>query len=176
MTLSRIFVSHSPKDEGIARRLVKHLQDAGGDVWVDWDSASLSPDEFRQHIDKELSQSDWLVLVLSPDAIASRWIRTEVDAALLRVNQGSMQAVILFLVAPCAPGTIPPQWEALRLYDATHDYARALTRLLRHLGLAPTVQVEQFWREPPPPGATYDVPAPARLHSRPPVYAPSPPP
>ena len=42
------------------------------------------------------------------------------------------------LAAPCAPGSIPPQWDVLQRYDATHDYADALAGVLRAVGLTPT--------------------------------------
>jgi TIR domain len=133
MTPPRIFVSHDPKDVKIAWRLIQDLRRAGAEPWDYVTNASDSA--LKQHIDEAIAQSDWLVLVLSPDAIASHGVRAEVEAALLRVNQGSMRGVIAFLVAPCEPSTIPPQWAVLRRYDAIRDYASALADLLHQLGL-----------------------------------------
>ena len=158
MAQTRIFVSHSPIDESVTGRLVDDLRRAGADPWAyqaDVINADLIDADVKRHIDEILDEtldeirthSDWLVLVQSPNAIASPQVRAEVDEALLRVNQGSMRGVIPFLVVPCAPGTIPPQWDALRRYDATHNYASALAGLLLQLGLAPDAQFPSVSRE-----------------------------
>jgi formylglycine-generating enzyme required for sulfatase activity len=78
-----------------------------------------------------------MVLVLTPNAIASQFVKDEVQAALLRVSQSHMHDVIPMLAAPCMLGTIPPQWSMLRRYDATQDYPAALAGVLRAVGLPP---------------------------------------
>lgn len=129
-----VFVSHSHKDEDLTQRLVIDLHQAGAEVWVD--TAGLDHGNFMQRIDEALARCQWLVLVLTPNAITSEYVKQEVYAALLRVNQGFMRAVIPMLAAPCSPGTIPPQWDALQRYDATQDYAGALSGLMRAMGLS----------------------------------------
>jgi formylglycine-generating enzyme required for sulfatase activity len=60
-----------------------------------------------------------------------------------------MKAVIPMLVAQCAPGTIPPQWDVLQRYDATQDYDAALGGVLRALGLSLPVQPAPAQAAPP---------------------------
>lgn len=135
MTQPRIFVSHSHKDEDFTQRLVDDLHEAGAEVWVD--VAGITHGNFMQRIDEALEHCDWLVLVLTPNALASQYVKDEVYAALHRVKQGYMRDVIPMLAAPCAPGTIPAQWDLLHRYDATQDYAAALAGVLRAVGLPP---------------------------------------
>lgn len=130
----RIFVSHSHKDDRFTKRLVADLTRAGADVWVD--KVGIDHGNFMQVIDQALSQCEWLVLVLTPNAIASDHVKTEVFAALNRVNNGYMRGVIPILAAPCPPGTIPPMWDALHRYDATRRLREALAELLPRVGLA----------------------------------------
>lgn len=127
-----IFVSHSHKDEAFTERLVADLHQAGAEVWVD--VAGITHGNFMQHIDEALAHCDWLVLVLTPHALASQYVKDEVYAGLHRVKQGYMCDVIPVLAARCAPGTIPAQWDLLHRYDATDDYNVALSGILNAIG------------------------------------------
>jgi|GEM_PF-2779811 len=93
---------------------------------------------FLQRVDEALQHCQWMVLVLTPNALASPYVRDEVFTALHRVNQGYMYGVIPVLAEACAPGSIPAQWDALHRYDATRDYSAALAGVLRAVG-APQV-------------------------------------
>lgn len=133
-SVPRIFVSHSHKDDTLTKQLVGDLHAAGAEVWVD--VAGIRHGNFMQRIDEALQWCNWAVLVLTPNAIVSEYVEEEVYTALHRVKQGYMRAVIPILAAPCAPGSIPPQWDVLHRYDATRGYPMALAQLLIALGLA----------------------------------------
>lgn len=133
MTPPRIFVSHSHQDDAFTQRLVDDLHRAGGDVWVD--KAGIQHGNFMERIDEALARSEWFVLVLTPNAIESAYVRQETYTALHRVQQGLMRAVIPILAAPCPSDSIPPQWDALHRYDATPDYQATLEGVLGALGL-----------------------------------------
>ena len=161
-TAPHIFVSHSHKDDAFTQRLVSDLHAAGAEVWVD--VAGISHGNFMQRIDEALQRCDWMVLVLTPNALASQYVKDEVYTALHRVNQGYMRDVIPILAAPCVPGSIPPQWDVRQRYDATANYTAALAGLLSALGLAQHASVSpappQAPRQPQPAAATPQRPAP----------------
>lgn len=157
----RIFVSHSHKDEDVTQRLVTDLHRAGADVWVD--VAGITHGNFVQRIDEALQTCEWMVLVLTPNAVSSHYVKDEVYTALHRVTQGYMRDVIPVLATNCAPGTIPPQWDVLHRYDATHGYDQALAGVLRAVGLAAPVP-----STPAAPPAMNSVPPP---HMRAPIGA-----
>ena len=102
MAQPKIFVSYSRKDHDITQRLVADLTKAGAEVWVDVDG--IQSGNFMQAIDKALAKCDWMVLVLSPSALASEYVPEETYTALHRVKQGYMKAVIPILVTACQPG------------------------------------------------------------------------
>ncbi len=134
----RIFVSHSHKDNEFTSRLVADLRTAGADVWVD--TAEITYDDLIKRIDEGLSGRQWLVLVMSPDALRSNYVRMEVNAALNRVMKDAMQGVIPVVARACRDDEIPPTWDVLHRYDATQDYALAFARLVRAIGLQPPTQ------------------------------------
>lgn len=156
----RIFVSHSHKDDHFTQRLVDDLHAAGAQVWVD--KVGITNGNFMQRIDEALQQCDWMVLVLTPDAIASKYVQNEVYTALHRVQQGYMRDVIPLLAAPCAPGSIPPQWDVLHRYDATRDFDGALGGLMRALQLDPCQAISSPMQGSQ--GAPPIVPAPPLSH------------
>lgn len=142
MSQPRIFVSHSHKDDEFTQRLVDDLHKAGAEVWVD--VAGITHGNFMQRIDEALAHCEWMVLVLTPNAIASPYVKDEVYAALHRVKQGYMCDVIPVLTVPCAPGTVPPQWDVLHRYDATRDYAAALAGVRHAVGLPEAADSERI--------------------------------
>jgi hypothetical protein len=129
----RVFVSHSHKDDKFTQRLVSDLKAAGADVWVD--VVGIDSGDFLKRINDALASREWLVLVLTPDALRSQWVQTEVHAAMNLVVRGRMRQVVPILAKPCNPKEIPPTWDVLHRYDATHDYEAALAGLLRAFGL-----------------------------------------
>jgi hypothetical protein len=137
MSQPHVFVSYSHQDDAFTQRLVADLRAAGAEAW--FDISGIDYGDFMGRIDEALRQCEWLVLVLSPAAIGSQYVKMEVNAGLHRVQQGKMRAVIPVLAAPCPPDSIPALWDMQHRYDATSDYSVALTGLCRALGLtAPT--------------------------------------
>jgi tetratricopeptide (TPR) repeat protein len=125
----RVFISHSHKDDTLASRLVEDLQAAGMEVWVD--QIELTDGSFMQRIDAALARSEWCVLVQTPDALRSRAVRWEVDAAIILTWKDRMKGVIPFRVKPCDDNEVPVTWRTLHYYDATQDYATAVGDLVR---------------------------------------------
>lgn len=132
----RVFVSHhhSPDEDAFTAHLVQRLQAAGADVWVDTDR--IPSGDFVRKISEGLSGRQWLVLVMTPDALRSPWVQSEVNAAYHQVNSGRMLGIIPVVAAPCDERDIPLLWANLQRYDATHDSHAALAGLLHALGLA----------------------------------------
>ena len=71
----RIFVSHSHEDDVYCRELVHALREAGSDVW--YDEHSLKVGQLIDTIEVELRARPVFVVVLSPAALRSTWVRDE---------------------------------------------------------------------------------------------------
>src|SRR6476620_6121288 len=117
-----VFISHhhSEEEDRFTSRLVTDLEIAGADVWVD--DVRITSDDFIQKINEGLVGRQWLVLVMTPDALRSPWVQTEVNAALNQVRKGRMFGVIPMMAEPCDDADIPPLLDALHRYDATRNY------------------------------------------------------
>jgi hypothetical protein len=75
ISAKRVFVSHSHADNDFSRRLVQSLTEAGLSVW--YDEQNLGAGHLAEIIERELSQADTYIIVLSPSALASQWVQDE---------------------------------------------------------------------------------------------------
>jgi hypothetical protein len=100
-----------------AGKFAENLRAVGLDVWLD--QAEITPGEdFIASINHRLAGAQWLVLVLTPDALESKFVHREVNAALRLQDQGKLAGVVPVLAKPCDPETIPPLWGTLHLQGA----------------------------------------------------------
>jgi len=74
-----IFISYSREDREIARRFATALSDEGFRVW--WDAALHSGETFDEVIEEQLRASKAVVVLWSPRAVKSRWVRAEATLA-----------------------------------------------------------------------------------------------
>ena len=75
MAQMKVFVSHSHTNNDFCAELVKGLKAAGADVW--YDDESLHTGQLGPVIERELRDRPVFVVVLSPAALASRWVEDE---------------------------------------------------------------------------------------------------
>ncbi|MCI0335287.1 MAG: toll/interleukin-1 receptor domain-containing protein [Planctomycetes bacterium] len=77
----KIFLSYARKDIALARELAKQLSRVGFDVWNS-DEAIAPGDNWAKKIGKALDDSHLMVILLTPKAMESDWLRQEIEYAL----------------------------------------------------------------------------------------------
>lgn len=166
-SVKRAFISHARENTSFAEGLAVHLRGAGLEVWLD--ASHMGSGNFVDRISNAINGCDVLILVLSPEALASRWVPEEMNAAIVRYKQGFMRAPIVIEAEPVSLRDIPALWTAYNRIDATANYSEARHQLLRALDvsvlssvLPPRVAPRPSL--PSPIGSTLDAPAPA-LHA-----------
>jgi tetratricopeptide (TPR) repeat protein len=70
-----IFLSHSSADRAACDAFVRDLRGAGADVW--YDEHNLGAGELIDEIQRELRRRPVFVVLLSPDALVSKWVVRE---------------------------------------------------------------------------------------------------
>jgi len=77
----RVFLSYAQSDREVAKELASRLEEAGHSVWLPDDE--LFPGEnWALEIGKALNESEAMVVLLSPQAMKSDWVRKEIEFAL----------------------------------------------------------------------------------------------
>lgn len=71
----RIFLSHSSSDADFCASLVRALRDSGADVW--YDDQNLGAGNLLEAIQREIRSREVFIVVLSPAALSSPWVREE---------------------------------------------------------------------------------------------------
>lgn len=72
-----VFLSHSSADKDFVRELADFLSREGGiKVWLDERSIGFG-DNIPKSISEGLAASDYVLLVLSPDSVGSKWVQEE---------------------------------------------------------------------------------------------------
>jgi hypothetical protein len=69
----KVFVSYASTDRAFAERLVNDLKGAGAEVW--WDVSGIDEGDFLDKINEALQHCQWLVFVLTPYALESKWVK-----------------------------------------------------------------------------------------------------
>lgn len=159
--MPNIFVSHSHLDNEFGLRLIGDLKARFGDdaVWYDASGGLHSGDEWLKQIIAEIEARAVFLVILSPNALASKWVPREMDIAYyLHVNEG--KHLIPVMLAPCTP---PANWRIIQGPDFTNDahYANRLQSLTDDLarlspaphptapashGTTPSIVVDQMHR------------------------------
>lgn len=75
------FISDSIKDQEFAERLCNDLQGKGLRCWYAPEDMTIGED-LRIRIDESIRVHDKLLLVLSENSVASRWVKREVESAM----------------------------------------------------------------------------------------------
>jgi hypothetical protein len=76
-----VFLSYSHRDKAWAVAVAERLRAEGFEVW-DSETELFPGDNFASRIAEALESADAMVVLLSPDAMASDWIKHEIDFAL----------------------------------------------------------------------------------------------
>ena len=130
----RIFVSHSHHDNDFGTRLTHDLRLALGGreeaVWYDAAGGLHGGDEWWGVIRREMEQRPIVVVIVSPDAMASDFVNKELDMAVLEDKQ-----IIPVLYQPCKVRIDLTRLQYVSFAPPT-PYEQALQELLTTLGLA----------------------------------------
>jgi serine/threonine protein kinase len=129
-----IFISYSSDDTPFVTRLAADLRQRHAVIWYAEHDARYG--DIRELIDRALEQSQWVVAVFSPPALASKWVQREVNSALTMTEEGRMSGVIPIIARPFDRSRLPPLWTNLKFYDATSNYEDALVGICKAIGLA----------------------------------------
>jgi len=131
--MAGVFISHSWSDKPLARRLAETIRKFAIHVWLHEAEIKLG-DSLIDKIRTGIDSVDNVVALLSPQAVASEWVKRELDIAMNQEIEGERVKVLPILAAPCAlPGFLKG-----KLYtdmSTPKQFKRALPLLLDRLGV-----------------------------------------
>lgn len=127
--MARIFISYSRRNIEFVKRLTDALQKRELDFWVDWEGIPPTMDWMKE-IQKGVEEADAFLFVISPDSIASKVCRDELEIA---VRNG--KRLIPVVASEIEWDDVPAELSRLNyiFFRETDDYNSALGKLLAAL-------------------------------------------
>jgi hypothetical protein len=128
-SIKQVFVSHATQDAEFAHRLAGDLQRLGIPVWIA--PNSIRPGEsWVDAIERGLGESSHMLVVLTPAALKSPWVKKEADVAIALERQGRME-IIPLEVRPC---DVPLLLSSYQMVSFQRDYDDGFGQLASILG------------------------------------------
>jgi formylglycine-generating enzyme required for sulfatase activity len=124
----QVFLSHATADAAFARRLADDLRAEGWRVWIAPDSIRAG-EKWAEAIERGLEESGVFVVALTPDAVASHWVKTETNAAIELQHEGQ----IVFIPLDVLPSNPPRLWRQYQYITFQNSYEAGLNDLLVRL-------------------------------------------
>jgi len=122
----RVFIAHSGKDKEFAKWLAETLRTHALLVWFDAWEIKVG-DSIVAKINEGLACSDYLVVVLSPQSVDSRWVSEELNAAFMRQVTDKGIQILPVLLERCE---LPPTLAHRRYADFTGTLNHGLQDLI----------------------------------------------
>jgi hypothetical protein len=138
MRAAGVFICHSHKDDEFALRLATDLQREGINVWYDGWDLDIGHD-LTLKIQEGIQSHQYMAVVLSPDAVASTWVRKEWTSALHSELETRQVRVLPLLYKNCElPAFLLDKKYADFRDPNRYDEARAdLVRVVRGISKRP---------------------------------------
>jgi len=134
----QVFISYSRRDLAFVEQLAADLKAADLDVWYDL-SGLEGGSRWSRAIEKAIQDSQYVLVVLSTDSVASKWVEEE----FLYASELGKKIVPLFY-RQCS---IPFGYRTLHFIDVQDEkYKKSFSEILRALGVKPVVS-----KKPPAP-------------------------
>jgi hypothetical protein len=115
-----VFLSHSHADKAFVRSLAKKLGEHGIDYWLD-EAEIRTGESLIQRLSDAVADVDYVLAVLSPASVRSRWVREELQQAMTRQIKGRRFRVLPVVKATCK---LPAYLEGRLYRDFSSPYRR----------------------------------------------------
>jgi len=125
-TPRELFISHASGDRRFVDRLIEVLRRHRIRFWYS-PSHLVGAQQWHDEIGNALSRCDWFLLVLSPAALRSMWVKRELQYALQ--TEHFNHRIIPILLRACDSSDLSWTLKAIQWIDFTRDFDRGCREL-----------------------------------------------
>lgn len=123
-----VFFSHASADRRRVERIISRLREHRIKVWYS-KSHLRGAQAWQEEIGAALARCDWLVVVLTPAAVKSEWVRREVAYALMEPRY--RRRIVPILMKSCRHKKISWTLAAMQMVDFRKSFEAGLRELLK---------------------------------------------
>lgn len=127
-----VFLSHSSRDHAFAKRITEDIQRHGVPIWFG-PSNIRGAQQWHDEIGEALDRCKWFVLVLSPNAVKSEWVKRELVYALNSPRYRN--CIIPVLHKKCNVLKLSWTLGSIQQIDFTSDYHTGCQELFKIWGM-----------------------------------------
>ena len=127
-----VFFSHASRDRRMAARIAAALREHGVPVWYS-ETNLVGAQQWHDEIGAALARCDWFVVLLTPQAVASRWVKRELLYALRSPRYDERSVPIYY--RNCEVARLSWALDDYQRVDFTGDFGSGCRSLLRTWGL-----------------------------------------
>jgi formylglycine-generating enzyme required for sulfatase activity len=127
----QVFISHATQDADFAHRLADGLKQLGVPVWIAPDSIHPSED-WVEAIERGLGESSHMLVVLTPAALKSHWVKKETNVAIALEGKGRIKILPLDVKA-C---DVPLLLSSYQMVSFRQNYDAGFAKLVGASGLS----------------------------------------
>lgn len=129
---AEVFLSHASRNESWAANLAEVLAVHGIPVWLSRRNL-IGAQQWHDEIGAALGRCDWFVVVLTPAAVRSKWVKRELIYALQ--DDRYEDRIVPLLVRQCDHKRLSWTLAASQFVDFTGDFDHGCRELLRVWGV-----------------------------------------
>jgi len=129
---NEVFLSHSHRDLAFVAKLVEVLRRHGIPIWYS-ERDILGAQQWHDEIGQALQRCDWFVLVLSPAAVESKWVKHELLYALNDPRYEDHFVPLIY--QPCDVRRLSWTLPSFQAINFTGGFAESCRLLLRIWGI-----------------------------------------
>lgn len=128
--MAKIFISHSSKDKPFVTRLATDLAEVGHEPWLDEWQIQVG-DCIVKSISDGLNESEYVIVVLSPNSVASGWVEREWAPLYWSEIASKRRCILPVLISECA---IPVLLRTRKYADFRRGYGVGFAQLTCAIG------------------------------------------
>ena len=132
MIPEEVFLSHSDNDREFVPHLANVVRDHGIPSWYSRTDI-LGAQQWHDEIGRALNRCDWFVVILSPNAVESRWVKRELLFALDQSHFG--ERIIPLLYRDCDYKKLSWTLSIFQMVDFTKNSNDGFRDLFRIWGI-----------------------------------------
>ena len=132
MPPAEVFLSHSDRDRLFTARVAETLTRHGVPSWYSRRDL-VGAQQWHDEIGEALRRCDWFAVILSPQSVASPWVKRELLFALQ--DNRYENRIIPVLYQPCEYAELSWTLPGFQLVDATGGFEESARQLLRIWGI-----------------------------------------
>lgn len=142
--MSSIFLSHTSSDKPFVEKLAKDLKRIGIEVWYDKWQIGLG-ESITWKIESGIRENEYLGIILSPEALQSEWVKSELSAAWVKQMRSRKVFILPIFYRECE---IPILLADKKYADFRSSYDDGFQTLASFFGIKDTETLSiENWRK-----------------------------